>query len=171
MWKKPKIGKWKIIRVCPSGRGIVLRIVYMRLSPRLWDPLPYISSPTGRDQGLRPISTLMQACGFFYGLPLFFGIYGVFPCSFHTGEYPLDVIESVFVVCENVFHRVFHYFFLLSIPQECFVRSSCMSVCLSVRPSVCIHHNSRTIRRRMMKLCTYVLEVKSNMELEDGSRA
>ena len=30
-------------------------------------------------------------------------------------------------------------------------------------PSVCFHHNSRTIRRRMMKLCTYILEVECNI--------
>ena len=45
---------------------------------------------------------------------------------------------------------------------------------LYVRPSVCLSvylfsHNSRTIRRRMTKLGTYTLEVKSNIELEDGS--
>ena len=50
------------------------------------------------------------------------------------------------------------------------MRSSCMSVRLSVCPSVRFHDNSRTSRRRMMKLCTYILEVNSNIELEDESR-
>ena len=45
-------------------------------------------------------------------------------------------------------------------------RLVCPSVCLSVF----FHYNSRTIRRRMMKLDTYMLEVKSNIEFEDGSR-
>ena len=48
------------------------------------------------------------------------------------------------------------------------------AIVLYARPSVCLslcfHDNSSTIRRRMMKRCTYILEVKSNMELEDGSR-
>ena len=43
-------------------------------------------------------------------------------------------------------------------------------VCLSVRLSVRFHDNSRMIRRRMMKLCKNIVEVKSKMELEDGSR-
>ena len=62
---------------------------------------------------------------------------------------------------------------LLSIPQECLyvIRLVCPPVCLSVCPSVCFHDNSRTISRRMMKLCTIIVEVKSNMEFEDGSRA
>ena len=42
-------------------------------------------------------------------------------------------------------------------------------VCPSVRLSV-FTINLRTIRRRMMKLCTYIIEVKSNMEFDDGSR-
>ena len=45
----------------------------------------------------------------------------------------------------------------------------CLFVRPSVRPSDCFHENSSTIRRRMMKLGTYTLEIKSNMELEDGS--
>ena len=45
------------------------------------------------------------------------------------------------------------------------------AIVLYVRLSVCFHHNSITIRRRMMKLGTYILEVKSSMEFEDGSRA
>ena len=44
--------------------------------------------------------------------------------------------------------------------------ASCMSVC----PSVCFHHNWGMIRRRMMKFGTYILEVKSNIEFEYGSR-
>ena len=38
-----------------------------------------------------------------------------------------------------------------------------------VCPSVYFHDNSRAIRRRMMKLGIYTLEVKSNIELEEGS--
>ena len=41
---------------------------------------------------------------------------------------------------------------------------------MSVRPSVISHDNLRTRWRRMMKLGTNTLEVKSNMEFEDGSR-
>ena len=55
------------------------------------------------------------------------------------------------------------------IKQRCcllFMRSCCMSVRLSVRSQ----HNSWTNRRRMMKPCTIILEVKSNIEFEDGSR-
>ena len=43
-------------------------------------------------------------------------------------------------------------------------------VCMYVRPSVCFHDNSRTTSRRMMKLGTYILEVKSKIEFKDGSR-
>ena len=50
------------------------------------------------------------------------------------------------------------------------MRLSCMSVCLSARPSVCFHDNSRVSGRRMMKLCTIILEVKSNIKFEDGPR-
>ena len=39
---------------------------------------------------------------------------------------------------------------------------------LHVRLSVCFQDNSRTIRLRMMKLCTHIVEIKSNMELKDG---
>ena len=65
------------------------------------------------------------------------------------------------------FLMIYHGFLLLlSIPQDCFIcpmrlRSSCMSVRLSVP----FHDNSRMSRRRMMKLCTYALEFKSDMEL------
>ena len=68
-------------------------------------------------------------------------------------------------------HEVFLFFFnQVNIQKECFMRSSCMSICLSVCLSVCFHDNSRTIKRRMMKLGTYTLQVKSNMEFEAGSR-
>ena len=46
-------------------------------------------------------------------------------------------------------------------------------VCIrpSVLQSVRFHDNSGTRRRRMMKLGTIILKVKSNIEFEDGSRA
>ena len=47
-----------------------------------------------------------------------------------------------------------------------FDRLACPFVCLSVRS----HDNSWTCHRRMMKLGTIILEVKSNIEFEDGSR-
>ena len=59
---------------------------------------------------------------------------------------------------------------LLSIPRECFMRSSSMSVRPSVCLSVYLHDNSGTSRRRMMKLCTIILEVKSNIEFKDETR-
>ena len=41
----------------------------------------------------------------------------------------------------------------------------------SVCPSICFHNNSRAITRRMMKLCTIIVEVKAgNNGFEDGSR-
>ena len=46
----------------------------------------------------------------------------------------------------------------------------CLSVCLSVCSSLCFHDNSWTIRHRMMKLGTIMVEVKSDLEFEDGSR-
>ena len=45
-----------------------------------------------------------------------------------------------------------------------------LSVCLSLHLAACFHHNSRAIRRRMMRLCTTIVEVKSDIEFEDGSR-
>ena len=44
-------------------------------------------------------------------------------------------------------------------------------VCLSFCLSVYYPNNSRKLRGGMMKLGTIILEVKSNMKLEDGSRA
>ena len=44
-----------------------------------------------------------------------------------------------------------------------------LSVCPSVRPSVSFHGKSKTSRRRMMKLCKIIVEVKS-IEFEDMSR-
>ena len=44
-------------------------------------------------------------------------------------------------------------------------------VCQSVCPSVCFHDNSGRIRRRMMKPGTVILEIKSNIEFGNGSRA
>ena len=55
---------------------------------------------------------------------------------------------------------------LIKCSPEHFMWSSCMSVRLSVRS----HDNSWTRRRRMMKLCTRVLQVKSDIQFEDGSR-
>ena len=55
-------------------------------------------------------------------------------------------------------HQIFHRNAL------CF-RLVCPSVCLSV-----CFHDYLTIRRRMMKLATCTLQVKSNIEPEDGSR-
>ena len=61
---------------------------------------------------------------------------------------------------------------LLSIPQECFMQLYCI---LYLCPSVClaafmINDNSRMSRRGIVKLCTNILDVSSNMEMEDGSR-
>ena len=44
---------------------------------------------------------------------------------------------------------------LISIPQECFMGSSNVSV----RLSICFHNKSRTLRHRTMKLSTDILEV------------
>ena len=55
---------------------------------------------------------------------------------------------------------------LLSIPQECLMRSSCMSG----RPRLCFHYSLKTIRRRIMRFFIYIFQVKSNIEFENGSR-
>ena len=65
----------------------------------------------------------------------------------------------VLYVCICFSSNFFFWNLLSCIPQECLMRSSCMSVRASV---FTFPHNSRTIRRRMMKHGTYVLEVKSN---------
>ena len=43
-------------------------------------------------------------------------------------------------------------------------------IVLYVRPSVCFYVNSWTSRRRRLKFCTYIVQVKSDIEFEDGSR-
>ena len=65
----------------------------------------------------------------------------------------------------------FHEATLVYAHLEWFIKYSrgmLYAVVLYVRPSVCFHDNLWMNRRRMMKHGAYVLEVKSNMELEDG---
>ena len=86
---------------------------------------------------------------------LFSSIFCCSQCSAVDG-WTMDRLCAYEIIIEN-----------LTFIIKCFMR--CL-VCPAVCPSVCFTHNSRTIRRRMMKLCTVILEVKSNMEFEDGSR-
>ena len=80
------------------------------------------------------------------------------------------------VICDELISKLLRisvHLCLLSITHECFICDRLVCLCLYVCPSICLsvrfHDNSRTISRRMMKLGTYIFQVKSNTKLEDVS--
>ena len=88
---------------------------------------------------------------------------------FRDSSWNLTIILAL--NCQTIFTRTFalrySWLSLLSVHQNTLWDRL---VCPSVRLSVRFHDNSWKSRRRLKKLSTIILEVKSNIEFEDGSR-
>ena len=84
----------------------------------------------------------------------------------------IEHLKTLQIVRENqsVYISNTYKFFYIKYSTGMLMRLSCMPVRLSVCLSFWFYHNSRISRRRILKLGTYILEVKSKIEFAVVSR-